>query len=154
MRIGRWIRLLALAIALTTALVVAITPPHFVRDQIEVATARTVAQLLGIFAAVLVLLFLGELVVRWASRRPRTLRISGLVSLLTGLLSGLLALTLWLAFLAVPLALIGIAAAWYALRLETIDRGGHSLVNLTGLLLNLAALAVFVFQIITATIWR
>ncbi len=145
---------LALAMVLTAALVYAMTPPGFVRDQIEVNAVRTVAEIVGVFAAVFVLMLLGEIVIRWATRRPRTMRISGWVSLLTGLLSGLFAITLWLAFLAVPVAPIGIAAAGYVLRRETIEREGHSLVNLAGLLLNVVALGVFVSQIITATIWR
>ena len=144
----------AIAAGVTAALVFAITPPHYLRDQFEIRPDRLTGQIAAVFAVVFALVFLGDAIGSWAKRGPRTLRASGILSFVTGLVSGMFALTLWLAFLAVPVAPIGIGAAWVALRAERANKEGHSLLNLAGLLLNVTALGVFASQIITATIWR
>jgi hypothetical protein len=103
---------------------------------------------------VFALLWLADVSIAWARREPRKLRPTGIVSFATGLISGIFALTLWLAFLALVVAPIGVGAACFALREETTNREGHSLLNPAGLLLNFVALGVLVSQVITATIWR
>lgn len=154
MPVRRWLVRAALAAGVTWAVVYVITPPRFVWHQLEAYPGRTIGQLTAVFAVVLVLVVLGDMLVTWATRRPRRLRTSAVVSFVTGLLSGLFTLSLWFAFLSLPVAPIGIAAAWLALRRETAAGEGHSLMNLVGLILNLLALGVVASQVISATVWR
>jgi hypothetical protein len=91
---------------------------------------------------------------QFAIRPDRISAESGVVSFVTGVLCGFFALSLWFALLSVLVAPIGMAAGSIALRKETTNGEGHSLLNLAGLVLNLVALGFVLSQVISATIWR
>ncbi len=154
MLIWRWFFRILLAAGFTSALVFVMTPSGYLADQFQIRPWPIAGQLLAVFAVVFLLVLLGDTIVSWATRKPRTLRMSGVFSFVTGLISGVFALTLWLACLAVFVAPIGIASAWFTLHHEIKEGEGHSLINLAGLLLNAVALGVFISQIITSTVWR
>ena len=153
-RRNRWLLRATVAAGTTVALVHVITPPGHVAGQLASYPRRLITQLSLVLAAVFLLVWAADAVRAWASRRPRTIRGSGIVCLATGIVSALLAATLWLAVLALPIAPIGVVAGLVVLRRETVNGEGHSLANLVGLVLNLGALGVLAAQVVTATIWK
>lgn len=149
----RWLVRAAIAASITLAFVSLYAPPNYVAEQFAIRPGWISAEILAIFAIAFAAIAVGDTVALWARRGPRTLRPSGIVSFVTGVLCGLFALSLWFAFLSVPVAPIGIAAAAIALRKETTNGEGHSLLNLAGLFLNVVALGFVLAQVISATLW-
>jgi hypothetical protein len=148
--------LMRMAVATSAASVIVFlnTPPGYVRDQFGIHPFYMGGVLMLIATLVFALLLVGQIVISWATRADRVLRRGGVVSCITGSFSAFCGLTLWLAFFAIPTIAIGVVAACLVLRREMRDSEGHSLVNLTGLVLNLVTFGIVLSQVITATIWR
>jgi hypothetical protein len=144
----RWLLRALVAGCITAALVYVVPPGSYLQEQFESYRLRLMSDIAGVLVVVFLLVVIGDHLLIWATRGERVLRTAGLVSLFTGLASGLFAATLWFAFLSVPIAPVGIAAAIMTLRREKREQSeGHSIANLIGLVLNLTALGVFVSQI-------
>ena len=154
MVIQRLLGRVLVAAAFTSALAFLITPSGYLTRQFHVRPLWIVGQLLAVFLVAFIVLLLVEKLIAWAVRGNRNLRAGGVLSFITGIVSGLCALTLWLAFVSVPVAPVGLASAFFVLRSEIARGEGHSLMNLAGIILNIVALGIFISQVITATVWR
>ncbi len=154
MVIRRWLGRVLVAAAFTSALAFLITPPGYLTRQFQAYPLWIAGQLLAVFLVAFIVVLLLEKLIAWAARGHRTLRAGGVLSFVTGIVSGLCALTLWLAFVSVPVAPVGLVSAFFVLRSEVARGEGHSLVNIAGITLNILALGTFISQVITATVWR
>ena len=153
------LRRIALRLLVATVLVLALlwiaTPPGYPAAAWRatwVAPGTIPIFLTAVIAAAFAL-EIGVRIVAWAKRGDRSISGAGAVCFTLGLVSGLCALTLWLAPFGLVAAIPGLVVGGWVLRTERRGGEGHSLLNLTGLALNAADVLMVASQVITATIW-